>query len=70
MPIPGILSPLVDFAITFVILILLMAYYDFIPTIAIVLLPPFILLTLLTLFAVGPWLLTFCTVKDGLYRSS
>jgi lipopolysaccharide transport system permease protein len=56
MPLSGILSPLVDFAIAFVILILMMAYYGFIPTIAIVLLPAFILLALLTSLAVGLWL--------------
>ncbi len=44
MPLSGILSPLVDFAIAFVILIIMMAYYGFVPTIAIVLLPAFILL--------------------------
>jgi lipopolysaccharide transport system permease protein len=37
MPISGILSPLVDFFIAFIILILMMAYYGFVPTIAIVL---------------------------------
>jgi len=56
MPLSGILSPLVDFAIAFVILILMMAYYGFVPTIAIVLLPAFILLAVLTSFAVGLWL--------------
>ncbi|KUG14892.1 o-antigen export system, permease protein [hydrocarbon metagenome] len=56
MPLSGILSPLVDFAIAFVILILMMAYYGFVPTIAIVLLPAFILLALLTSLAVGLWL--------------
>jgi len=56
MPISGILSPLVDFAIAFVILILMMAYYGFVPTIAIVLLPFFILLALMTSLAVGLWL--------------
>jgi lipopolysaccharide transport system permease protein len=56
MPISGILSPLVDFAVAFVILILMMAYYGFVPTIAIVLLPAFILLALLTSLAVGLWL--------------
>jgi lipopolysaccharide transport system permease protein len=56
MPLSGILSPLVDFAIAFVILIFMMAYYGFLPTIAIVLLPAFILLALLTSLAVGLWL--------------
>jgi lipopolysaccharide transport system permease protein len=56
MPISGILSPLVDFMIAFVILIIMMAYYGFIPTIAIVLLPLFILLAIMTSLAVGLWL--------------
>jgi lipopolysaccharide transport system permease protein len=56
MPISGILSPLVDFAIAFVILILMMAYYGFVPTIAIILLPFFILLALMTSLSVGLWL--------------
>jgi len=56
MPIAGILSPLVDFAIAFVILILMMAYYGFVPTIAIVLLLLFILLAIMTSLAVGLWL--------------
>jgi lipopolysaccharide transport system permease protein len=56
MPISGILSPLVDFAIAFGILIIMMAYYGFVPTVAIVLLPAFILLAILTSLAVGLWL--------------
>ncbi|MEI6293953.1 MAG: ABC transporter permease [Methanomicrobiales archaeon] len=56
MPLSGILSPLVDFAIAFFILIIMMAYYGFVPTITIVLLPAFILLAILTSLAVGLWL--------------
>jgi lipopolysaccharide transport system permease protein len=56
MPLSGILSPLVDFTIAFVILLLMMAYYGFIPTIAIILLPLFVLLAIMTSFAVGLWL--------------
>ena len=56
MPISGILSPLVDFTIAFFILLLMMAYYGFIPTIAIVLLPLFVLLAVTTSLAVGLWL--------------
>jgi lipopolysaccharide transport system permease protein len=55
MPISGILSPLVDFAIAFVILLLMMVYYGYVPTIAIVLLPLFILLAIMTSLAVGLW---------------
>ncbi len=56
MPISGILSPLVDFAIAFIILILMMLYFGFVPTAAIVLLPAFILLAILTSLSVGLWL--------------
>ncbi|OPX94105.1 MAG: Teichoic acid translocation permease protein TagG [Syntrophorhabdus sp. PtaB.Bin027] len=56
MPISGILSPLVDFAVAFVILLLMMAFFGFLPTIAIVLLPAFILLAVLTSLSVGLWL--------------
>jgi lipopolysaccharide transport system permease protein len=56
MPVSGILSPLVDFTIAFVILIIMMAYYGFVPTLAIILLPVFILLALMTSLAVGLWL--------------
>ena len=56
MPISGIISPIIDFCIAFVILILMMAYYGFVPPIAIVLLPLFILLALATSLAIGLWL--------------
>lgn len=56
MPISGILSPLVDFAIAFIILLLMMAFFGFVPTIAIVLLPAFILLAIMTSLSVGLWL--------------
>jgi len=56
LPIAGILSPLIDFLIAMVILFLMMAYYGYFPTIAIILLPLFILLTLITSLSVGLWL--------------
>jgi lipopolysaccharide transport system permease protein len=56
MPISGILSPLVDFAVAFVILIGMMLYYGFIPTVNIIWLPAFILLALATSLGVGLWL--------------
>ena len=56
MPISGIISPLVDFFIAFIFLLIMMAYYGFIPTIAIVTLPLFILLALATSLAIGLWL--------------
>ncbi len=59
MPISGILSPLIDFMIAFAILIVMMLYYGFIPTINIIWLPLFILLALMTSMGVGLWLSAF-----------
>ena len=59
MPISGILSPLIDFMIAFVILIAMMLYYGFVPTINIIWLPVFILLALMTSLGVGLWLSAF-----------
>jgi lipopolysaccharide transport system permease protein len=56
MPISGILSPLVDFAVSISILVLMMAYYGFVPTINVIFLPLFILLALATSLGVGLWL--------------
>jgi lipopolysaccharide transport system permease protein len=59
MPISGILSPLIDFMIAFIILIAMMLYYGFVPTINIIWLPVFILLALMTSLGVGLWLSAF-----------
>ncbi len=56
MPLSGILSPLVDFAIASTILIGMMFYFGFPPTIRILWLPAFILLALMTSVGVGLWL--------------
>ncbi len=56
MPLSGILSPLVDFAIAFVILIGMMFYFGYSPTINVLWLPAFILLALMTSLGVGLWL--------------
>lgn len=56
MPLSSIISPLVDFAVSFVILIAMMVYYGFMPTINIVFLPLFLLLALATSLGVGLWL--------------
>ncbi len=55
-PVSGVLSNLVDFAISFVILIGLMIYYHIMPTWAVVLLPAFLLLAMLTALGFGLWL--------------
>ena len=56
MPFSGILSPLVDFVFSFMILVVMMALYGFIPTLNIVFLPLFILLALATSLGIGLWL--------------
>jgi len=56
MPLSGILSPLVDFCVSFSILVVMMAYYGFIPTVNVIFLPLFILFAVLTSLSVGIWL--------------
>jgi lipopolysaccharide transport system permease protein len=55
-PIAAVLGGLVDFAVAFVILLLLMFYYGITPTWAIVMLPLFILLAVMSALGVGLWL--------------
>jgi lipopolysaccharide transport system permease protein len=55
-PIAAVLGGLVDFAIAFVLLLLLMAYYGIMPTWAVITLPGFVLLAVLTALGVGLWL--------------
>ena len=55
-PLASIISPLVDLAVSFVILIIMMIYYGFAPTLNIVFLPLFVLLSLATSLGVGLWL--------------
>jgi lipopolysaccharide transport system permease protein len=55
-PISAVLGGVVDFAIAFVILLILMFYYGIAPGWAIVTLPGFILLAILTALSVGLWL--------------
>jgi lipopolysaccharide transport system permease protein len=55
-PISAVLGGLLDFAIAFVILLLMMAYYGVRPTWAMVTLPAFLLLAMLTALGVGLWL--------------
>jgi lipopolysaccharide transport system permease protein len=55
-PISSVLAGLVDFAIAFVILLVMMLYYGIVPTAAVALLPLFLLLAVMTALAVGLWL--------------
>lgn len=57
-PLAGVLAGLVDFAIAFGVLLLLMLYYGIVPTVAIVTLPLFLLLAVGAALAVGLWLST------------
>jgi lipopolysaccharide transport system permease protein len=64
LPFSAVLSGLVDFAISFVMLLALMAYYHIAPTRSILLLPLFLLLSVATALAVGLWL----AALNALYR--
>jgi lipopolysaccharide transport system permease protein len=55
-PIAAVLGGLVDFAVAFVMLLGMMLYYGITPTWAIVTLPAFLLLTIMTALGVGLWL--------------
>lgn len=55
-PIAGVLSGLVDFAISFSVVLVLMVIYGVYPTLNIVFLPLFLLLSLITSLGVGLWL--------------
>ena len=63
-PIAGVLAGLMDFAIAFAVLILLMLGYGIVPTWTVVTLPLFVLLAILTALAVGLWL----SALNVLYR--
>ena len=56
LPLSSVLGGLVDFAIAFVILVVMMIYYHVSPTGAIVWLPLFLLLTIITALGVALWL--------------
>lgn len=56
MPLSGILSPVVDFGIAFIILVGMMFFYGYAPTVNLLWLPVFILLALVTSLGVGLWL--------------
>jgi len=56
MPLAGILSPLVDFAVAFLILIGLMIYYGYYPSVMMFWILPFLLLELLLAAGLGMWL--------------
>ena len=56
MPFSSVFVGLIDFCLSFIVLLGLMYYYGISPTVAIIVLPLFILLTIITALAVGLWL--------------
>ena len=56
LPLASVMTPVVDFCVSFLILLCLMAWYHVIPTWGVILLPFFLLLALLTALSVGLWL--------------
>jgi lipopolysaccharide transport system permease protein len=56
MPIVGALSGLLDFAIAFGLLLVVMLYYGFVPKVTVLVVPLFLLLSALTALGVGLWL--------------
>jgi lipopolysaccharide transport system permease protein len=64
LPLSAVISPLLDFAISFVFFLLVIAYYQVRPTLAILLLPLFLALAILTALGVGLWL----SALNAIYR--
>jgi lipopolysaccharide transport system permease protein len=64
LPIASVLSGLLDFLISFAVFLVMMAYYRILPSRAIVWLPVFMLLAVLTALGVGLWL----SALNALYR--
>ncbi len=64
LPIAAVLSGLLDFAISFGVFLAMMVYYRIMPTSAIIWLPAFTLLAILTALGVGLWL----SALNAIYR--
>jgi lipopolysaccharide transport system permease protein len=64
LPIASVMSGLLDFAISFAVLLVLMAYYRMVPTSAVIWLPLFTLLAVLTALGIGLWL----SALNAMYR--
>jgi lipopolysaccharide transport system permease protein len=64
LPISSVLPGLLDFVISFGVFIVMMAYYRIVPTRAVLWLPAFMLLAILTSLGVGLWL----SALNALYR--
>jgi len=55
-PLAAVIRPVVDFAVSFVLLLAMMAWYRIAPTWAMLTVPLFVLLAITTAFAIGLWL--------------
>jgi len=64
LPLSAVIPPMVDFAIAFVVLLVMMVYYGIVPGLAILTLPLFMALAILTAIAVGLWL----SALNAIYR--
>jgi homopolymeric O-antigen transport system permease protein len=64
LPLAAVLPALVDFAISFLLLVAMMAYYHIMPGPAVLALPVFLLLAVLTALAAGLWL----AAMNAVYR--
>jgi lipopolysaccharide transport system permease protein len=64
LPLSSVLSGLVDFGISFLMFVAMMIYYGIRPTAAVVWVPAFLLLAVLTAFGVGLWL----SALNAIYR--
>ena len=64
LPLAAVISGLVDFGIGFVVLLVMMLYYGIVPGPAVLLLPLFLLLGVLTVLGVGLWL----AALNAMYR--
>jgi lipopolysaccharide transport system permease protein len=64
LPLSAVLSGLVDFGVSFVMFLVLMVYYGIRPGAAVLWLPVFLLLAILTAFGVGLWL----SALNAIYR--
>src|ERR1700685_252733 len=64
LPLASVLSGLVDFGVSFLMFVVLMIYYGIRPTVAVIWLPAFSLLAILTALGVGLWL----SALNALYR--
>jgi lipopolysaccharide transport system permease protein len=63
-PIASMISGLLDFAISFAVLLVLMAYFRIVPTIAVLWIPVFTMLAILTALGIGLWL----SALNAMYR--